>query len=270
MILDDGISKNSDGKYDFDYTADLESDILKLSENESGIKTAQGLTYFFAYKFNQNADKRETKEFRTRFKHEYNNSSFFYEDSVFDFIELGMLKMDAYKKLTDFDIVFMTDYGTNHDVSVMSLLDSLMLEYTNGDWINVKLVKATYDDIKFDRDKAKNALMRTDKYRNEKKAEDAIRDIEILFETNKRNGKLFKMKNYMPVVARCGFYDFLKFDTEEHREVFESLANGSEALICGDFITSGSTVKEIERYLHSINPDVNMTVFVLVDQLREY
>ena len=61
MILDDGISKNSENKYDFDYTADLESDILKLSENESGVKTANGLTYFYAYKFNSDANKREIK-----------------------------------------------------------------------------------------------------------------------------------------------------------------------------------------------------------------
>lgn len=269
MILDDGISKNSDGKYDFDYSHDLEYDLIHLCDDNCGLKTSGDLTYFYAYRFNPEADENEVKEFRKRFKSSYNDTAFFYGDDVFDFVELGMLRMDKYKKLTDFDIVFMTDYGTDHDVSVMSLLDSLMLEYTNGDWINVKLVKATYDNIKFDRDKAKKALMKTDKYRNEKKAEDAVRDIEILFETNKRNGKLFKMKNYMPVVARCGFYDFLKFDTEEHREVFESLANGSEALICDDFITSGSTVKEMERYLHSINPDVNMTVFVLVDQLRE-
>ena len=269
MILDDGISKNSDGKYDFDYSHDLEYDLIHLCDDSCGLKTSGDLTYFYAYRFNPEADENEVKEFRKRFKNSYNDASFFYKDEVFDFVELGMLRMDKYKKLTDFNIVFMADFGTDHDISVMSLLDSLMLEYTNGDWINVKLVKATYDDIKFDRDKAKKALMKTDKYRNEKKAEDAIRDIEILFETNKRNGKLFKMKNYMPVVARCGFYDFLKFDTEEHREVFESLANGSEALICDDFITSGSTVKEIERYLHSINPDVNMTVFVLVDQLRE-
>ena len=270
MILDDGIPKNSDGKYDFDYTSDLEYDLIHLCTKNYGVKSSGNLTYFYAYRFNPEADENEVKEFRNRFKNSYNDASFFYEDDVFDFVELGMLRMGKYKKLTDFNIVFMTDYGTDHDISVMSLLDSLMLEYTNGDWINVKLVKATYDNIKFDRDKAKKALMETDKYRNEKKAEDAVRDIEILFETNKRNGKLFNMKNYMPVTTRCGFYDFLKFDTEEHREVFESLANGTEALICEDFITSGSTVKEVERYLHSINPDVNMTVFVLVDQLRDY
>ena len=48
------------------------------------------------------------------------------------------------------------------------------------------------------------------------------------------------------------------------------MESGTEALICDDFITSGSTVREMERYLHSINPNVKMTVFVLVDQLREY
>lgn len=47
MILDDSISKNFEGKYDFDYSNDFENDIIKLSENESGIKAHGDLTYFF-------------------------------------------------------------------------------------------------------------------------------------------------------------------------------------------------------------------------------
>lgn len=270
MILDDGISKNSDGKYDFDYSHDLEYDLIHLCDDNCGLKTSGNLTYFYAYRFNPEADENEVKEFRKRFKNSYNDTAFFYGDDVFDFVELGMLRMDKYKKLEDFDIVFMTEFGYGDADGVMSLLDSLLLEYTNGSFLDVKLVKETYENIKFDVDVAVDALMKTERYADYSKALKAAKTIEKRFNQLKSSGEVFKIKSYLPVVGRAGFYDFLKFDTEEHKETFESLANGTEALICDDFITSGSTVKEMKRYLHSINPNVKMTVFVLVDQLREY
>lgn len=270
MILNDGVRKSPEGKYDFDYSTDLEYDLINLCLDESGIKQSCDLTYFYAYRFNPNADNKEVKEFRTKFKHSYNDTSFFYGDSVMDFIELGMLSMDRYKKLTDFDIVFMTDFGNGDSAGVMALLDSLMLEYTNGAFLDVKLVKETYDNIKFDIDKAVDALMQTKRYSVRKVAVKAANDIEKRFNQLKASGEMFKIKQYMPVAGRAGFYDFLKFDTEDHRETFMSMADGSEALICDDFITSGSTVREMKRYLNSINPNVHLTVFVLVDQLRDY
>ena len=262
MILDDGISKNPEGKYDFDYSHDLEYDLIHLCDDNCGLKTSGDLTYFYAYRFNPEADENEVKEFRKRFKSSYNDTAFFYGDDVFDFVELGMLRMDRYKKLEDFDIVFMTEFGYGDSAGVMSLLDSLLLEYTNGSFLDVKLVKETYENIKFDVGVAVDALMKTERYADYSKA----------LKTNqlKSSGEMFKIKSYLPVVGRSGFYDFLKFDTEEHKETFMGMESGTEALICDDFITSGSTVREMERYLHSINPNVKMTVFVLVDQLREY
>ena len=111
MILNDGIRKNEQGKYEFDYTQDLEHDLLNLCNSTLRVKNTKDLTYFFAYQFNPNADVNEIKEFRKKFKKHYNDDAFFYGDDVMDFVEIGMLRMDKYKKLTSFDAVFMTDYG---------------------------------------------------------------------------------------------------------------------------------------------------------------
>lgn len=270
MILNDGVRKNEQGKYEFDYTQDLEHDLLNLCNSTLRVKNTKDLTYFFAYQFNPNADANEIKEFRKRFKHSYNDTLFFYEDDVFDFVEIGMLRMDKYKKLTDFDMVFMTDFGNGESAGVMALLDSLMLEYTNGAFLDVKLVKEIYDNIKFDVDRAVEALLQTKKYSNPIDAREAAKSIEKKFNALKKSGEVFKIKRYMPVAGRAGFYDFLKFDSDYHKEKFIAMAEGSEALICDDFITSGSTVREMKRYLNSINPNVHLTVFVLVDQLRDY
>lgn len=178
--------------------------------------------------------------------------------------------MDRYKKLEDFDIVFMTDFGHGDSVGVMSLLDSLLLEYTEGAFLDIRLVKETYENVKFNKEKAILELMKTSRYSDRKSAVKAVMNIERQFNELKKSGELFKIKTFLPVAGRSGFYDFLKFDSEDHKEAFMSMSEGSEALICDDFITSGSTLKEIKRYLNSINPNVNLTVFVLIDQLREY
>lgn len=270
MILNDGVRKNEQGKYEFDYTQDLEHDLLNLCNSTLRVKNTKDLTYFFAYQFNPNADVNEIKEFRKKFKKHYNDDAFFYGDDVMDFVEIGMLRMDKYKKLTSFDAVFMTDYGDVTAPGVMFLLDSLLLEYTNGEFMDIKLVKEVYENIRFDRDKAKSELMKTDRYSREVDAERAVQNIEEKFNIEKKRGKLFKIKNYLPMAGRTGFCDFLKFDSEKNERAFRALAEGSEALVCDDLITSGATIKEIKRYLNAINPNVHLTVFVLVDQLRDY
>lgn len=270
MILKDGLRRNEQNIYEFDYEKDLEDDLIYLCKGTYGVRNADDISYFHAYEFNPNADLEDLKNFRKAFKTLYNDDTFFYKDSVSDFIELGMLRMDKYKKLTDFDIVFMTDFGHGDSAGVMSVLDSLLLEYTDGSFLDIRLVKEAYENVKFDVDKAVTALMKTVRYSNESDARKAARSIEKRFIKLKDSGEMFKMKMYLPVAGRAGFYDFLKFDTSEHKDIFSRMLSGTEALICDDFITSGSTVKEIKRYLHSINPNVNLTVFILVDQLRSY
>ena len=68
MILDDGISKNSENKYDFDYSHDLEYDLIHLCDENCGLKTVGDLAYFYAYRFNPEADENEVKDFRKRFR----------------------------------------------------------------------------------------------------------------------------------------------------------------------------------------------------------
>ena len=85
-----------------------------------------------------------------------------------------------------------------------------------------------------------------------------------------KKDEVFTMKHYQPVRGRAGFIDFLKFPTPKHQAFYEALKNGTEVLICDDFMTSGSTIKEIIRFLNSINANTNISVFVLIDQYRKY
>ena len=73
------------------------------------------------------------------------------------------------------------------------------------------------------------------------------------------------MKKFIPRQVREAFTDFLKFESKETEEVYHNL-QGVDVLVFDDFLTSGSTIKEIIRYLKTINPSNTLTVFVLINQ----
>lgn len=124
-------------------------------------------------------------------------------------------------------------------------------------------------DVTFDENKALKALQKLNRYRDDKDAALAkVEQMKELFEEQKESGKLFKMKLYTPAPVREGFMDFLKFANETEQRIYEKLRKGIEVLICGDFVTSGSTIREMIRFLNSINPNTQISVFVLIDQLR--
>ena len=135
---------------------------------------------------------------------------------------------------------------------------------------NMQLIKKMCKDVTFDENRAREAMSKTVRYRDPDVLEDAIKSLKDQFEIAKKEGNPFQIKRYIPVVGRAGFINFFKFATPAYQNAYETLAAGTEVLICDDFITSGSTVSEIIRFLNSINPNNKLTVFVLVNQLRSY
>ena len=69
------------------------------------------------------------------------------------------------------------------------------------------------------------------------------------FETLKASGKLFQMKRFVPKVIRDSFSDYLQFETDEDRILYQTLRgdenSGCNVLVYNDFYISGSTVREI-------------------------
>lgn len=66
--------------------------------------------------------------------------------------------------------------------------------------------------------------------------------------------------------ARVALSKIGKANSEVERTLRGDENSGCNVLIYDDFYISGSTVREIARYLHSINPLNTLTVFILVRQ----
>ena len=172
-------------------------------------------------------------------------------------------------------MVFSTS-KTYREKSLVGTMCRLLWEYVEPnvgtyDKFHLELFKKHCQEVTFDEERARKALMQTTRYGKDiRKVDDAIEHIKGLFEQAKLKNALFTMKAYIPVIGRAGFIDFLKFKDDADQNVYRNLRAGKEVLICDDFLTSGATIEEIKRFLRTINPDVKLSVFVLVNQLRSY
>ena len=270
-VYDEGIRKDDNGHYIFDNDLDFDTDIIYLNKDLSGMKTTNNLTYYYAYTFNPKTSGKLQKQFRTDLKHSFTDPNVFYGDEAFEFVENGILHLDSMKKLNSFDAVITTaNYYGEHTLAgkmAMFIWDEVPDTTSCG---NIQLIKKMTQEVTFDENRAREALAKTNKYSTEYDREQAIEELKNQFEIAKKKDEIFTMKHYQPVHGRAGFIDFLKFPTPKHQAFYEALKNGTEVLICDDFMTSGSTIKEIIRFLNSINANTNISVFVLIDQYRKY
>lgn len=270
-FIDEGIRKDESNHYVFDHSTDFDTDIIFLCKNTSGVKTKGNLTYYYGYEFNPKATRKQQEDFRNDIKHKFHDSDIFYSVDADRFVRDGIYRMDELKRLSDFGVAISTAsfYGEK-------TLTGLMCQICWDEMpdrvpcCNLQLIKKMCKDVTFDEERAREALMSTEKYRNKRDVDAAIKNLKAQFEAEKRRGGLFKIKLYKPVIGRSGFIDFLKFPTQAHQKLYETLKEGTEVLVCEDFITSGSTVNEIIRFLNSINPNNKISVFVLINQMRDY
>ena len=244
----------------FDWDKDSPRDILKLAESTSGKFIQDGITYFYAYTWSDIATSYQINRVR-RYLKSLGNSKDIYSQDVEDFVELGVLKFDEFKPLKTFSVLIGIE--PSKFPSLVDVMNGYLMEYSRSPIVDIRLVKNTYEHVEFDNSKAYKALLESGL--SSHKADREIQFTARKFQELKSSGTLFEMKRFVPRAIREGFYNFLKFKTEEEKQLYMEL-QGVDVLIYDDFLTSGSTVKEIIRYLKSIHNENQLTAFVLVKQ----
>lgn len=271
----EGVRLDDSGHYIFDYEKDFESDIIKLTSGTGGQGTLNNEPFYYAYELNDNVKPNIQKAFRDALKHKMTDKHVFFSEQAFDFVECGIGRMYSMRSMDDFSLVISTatHYGEKTLAGLMCVYiwDTVKSTVETYDKFHLELFKKHCQEVTFDEERARKALMQTTRYGKDiRKVDDAIEHIKGLFEQAKIKNDLFTMKAYKPVIGRAGFIDFLKFKDDADQNVYRNLRAGKEVLICDDFLTSGATIEEIKRFLRTINPDVKLSVFVLVNQLRSY
>ena len=244
----------------FDFDEDEDVDIITLHSDCSGEYDNDGVKYIYAYTYHDNADRKQIGLFRNYIKGKYSDL-FSTDGDVRDFVENGVLKLDDYVSFKDFGAI--VNIQSTKQPSLVGIIRDYLEYYINHIEFDFTLVKQTYENVSFNADKAADALRKA-RY-SESRVKETIEKVLKDFEALKNTGKLFEMKKFLPIPIRAGFTDYLVFQSDEEKKTYESL-QGVNVLIYDDLITSGSTVKEVIRYLRAINDKNTLTVFVLVKQ----
>jgi len=242
---------------EFNFNIDnISSDVIYLQKDVSGTFNEDGVEYVYAYEYNPNSSQADRKLVRTFLKNVTED-----DEDIYEFVENGVFMLDKYHRLEEFGAI-VTTYSTNRP-SLTEVMHDYFAQYCTHNFISFKLLKKAYKDVQFDQAKAKDALIAEG--RTEIEANREVKRAAKKFEKLKETDELFEMKKFLPRAIRSSFSNFLKFRSEEEKEIYLSL-QGVNVLIYDDFLTSGATVKEIIRYLKSFNENNTLTVFVLVKQ----
>lgn len=255
LSLYEGVSIDIEGNVNFNFEKDSSNDIINLDSDVSGQFTEEDIRYVYGYKYSQNATKQQKKIFRDYIKSGKRTAD------VEEFVEKAIIKLDIVQKLDSFGAL--VSIKPSSYPSIISIIGNYLHSYMNPPFLTFELVKQTYNDVIFDTNIAFKSLIEAGW--DTVSAEDEVNFINNKFNILKQEGTLFQIKRFIPSEIRKGFSNFLKFKNERQKQTYENL-QGVDVLIYDDFLTSGSTVKEIIKYLKSINPNNTLTVFVLINQ----
>ena len=254
-----GISVENDTVI-FNWNKDTADDVLLLDDDTSGQSNIDNFSYVYGYRFNNNCSLSDKALIRNYLKHADAETHLFDAD-IDKFVYTGILRLDKYKSLSSFTAKVSAKSTSSY--ALIDLIDEYLDEYCRCLEFSFNLIKSTYEHVQFNADKAKQALL--DAGYTEVKADKEIAFTLSKFANLKKSNELFQMKRFIPKEIRSGFYDFLSFETENEKQLYMKL-QGVDVLVYDDFLTSGSTIAEMHRYLTSINNNNTLTAFVLVKQ----
>ena len=246
----------------FNFKKDSAEDIITLETDCSGEFNENGLRYFYAYEYTSRASSAEKRAFRNYLKGSTDPDVVFSED-VEEFVEYGVLKLDEYIPLKSIDVL--VSIQSTHTPTITDEMRVQLTSEVGVGAISFELIKQLYENVEFDAEKAADALWKSGNYKDEAAVWKDINYTINKFNDLKKSGELFQIKRFVPTAIRVGFTNYIKFASEVEKSVYMDLQNAN-VLIYDDFITSGSTVKEVMRYLKSINENNTLTVFILVKQ----
>ena len=245
------------GNVNFNWKSDnYAEDLINLYHNNSGEFNKDDIMYIYGYQFNDNGTYDEKKIVR-----DYLKKDGIYTNDVETFVERGVHHIEDYINLKNFGAVVNVESTSGY--SLVDIIGSYLNAYIEGIHVSFQLIKDSYKNVQFDINKAKLAL-KSAGYTESEISKELSRTVDK-FNALKQSNELFQMKKFMPAPIRSGFYDFLKFRTDDEKFTYMNL-QGENVIIYDDFYTSGATVSEIIRYLKAINDKNTLTVFVLVKQ----
>jgi hypothetical protein len=255
MIVE-GVTYNKDTHcFEFDFSHDGVSDIIKIDEIPIHEATFMDNLYLYGYRFEDGIEGSIRSDFVKELK--VLSSKKILDADMYNFITNAVSNLDKIINIATFDYIIYPE--TKGDI--MNKFMRRIYDYCAPKYNTIELVKNAASNIEFDYDAFYQYTEDKNYNRNDKRK--IVEYIEnILKEVKSYNyfsiANAIKKPKYRPF-----FKNFLKFKTEKDRIMFEKLQN-TNVLIIDDINTSGSTLRECLRVLKAINPNNKKVLFTIM------
>lgn len=255
-ILNDGISIQ-DGNIILNTDNDLETDIMNVLDVEIYESDFGGNIYFFGYQFNSHASRNDRTLIINWLKGLGTNV--IDDKSLRKFVRKPLLTLNQRTNLATFDCMLYPRSGRSNLTRVI-VNEIYKLTPHDLERSSFELIKNLPQTVEFDW-KAFNADYEGEIGDNQY---NQIRNyIEGTLMPKIHDLSYFSIASNVKYKYRPYIQNYLHYENEETKNIINSIQNG-KILIVDDINTSGSTLTEILRLVHSINNDCEIYIFTLI------
>lgn len=252
-----------DGKnFNINFLSSNENDIINLCDITIHETTFDDLTYIFGYEFKEDV----SSNIRTKFSHFIKGLDENQKPSIRTiehFVEPPLAELNRIVNLSTFSCIL---YPRSNRSELTRQIQSCILNIMpRTDIESFELVKTLPAKILFnwktfnadyDGDIGDQRYLQIKNY------------VENTLMPKIHSLDYFSMAQNVKYKYRKYITNYLTFNSSEDEEVFKSL-NGGNILIMDDINTSGSTLREILKYVRVLAPDSKIFIFTLIGNSRD-
>lgn len=255
MGLLEGIRKDKSGKFIFDYSVNLPTDIIDITSKHLYTDNFQNNVYWFGYEFKDTVSSKD----RTEFIHYIKGLTEpkIEEEQLRKFVKYPLTELRQY--VNQYHIDCFISPRSNRSNLVQIMIEEIGTATSrNMNKCSFELVKNLPSCVTFDWE-----LFDNDHVGNEQAYKDIQKYVnEVMLPKIHKLDYFSLAKNVKPKYRKY-IQNYLRFDTEQNEQTFSKL-KGSNILIVDDINTSGSTLQEILRIVNSINTNCNTFIYTLI------
>ena len=244
QYLKEGVRQEGD-QLIFDFTGDKEGDLMSLSfsSGRSRIQKKGNTEYEYYYAYELPYKQQGARDLVYKLKSMDDTLS---KDSIQLLVNKAVIGVDSVHNLSSFDTII---YPKSSSKILTAFAEQLQRKSGVAKLVPDSFVKASREQIKFDWNKIENLDPKTKSAVT--KITDTIRGAE---------GE-FKMKEIFAPYRKF-ISDFLVFNSEESKEVFNSIA-GKKIILVDDYRTSGTSLKQMIDILVRYEPEYILAVILV-------
>ena len=254
--VQEGIRKDSDGKFVMDFTVDKIDDLLDLTKEEIYKSNFNGHIYRFGYTFKPDITSQNRSSVIKWIKGLSEEKP--KKSDLRRFVNKPLATFNREISLTRIDAVIYPDSKRSDLVQQMVEISGNYLQHDIGS-VGYKLIKNLPQNVEFDWVKFNQDIS---------KDEDLNRHNQMKVTATQTMDKI-KTKDYFSLAEsvkskyRPYIKNYLTFETEEAKKTFSEL-QGKKILIIDDINTTGATLNEILRVVGKVNDTCEIYIFTLI------